>query len=120
MRIGGSKVEKKEVVSLLRYIVAVYPHFELSDDLVTVWIDLMKDVSYTETFEKLKIHCKTNKFPPKPAELLYEEKHNGPTVNGTKQLFERWDEDNKDIAAPEERAESLKEIARILGVRRNS
>jgi len=112
-------VEKKEVVSLLRYIVAVYPHFELSDDLVKVWIDLMRDVSYTETFENLKVHCKTNKFPPKPAELMYEERNSGPTVNGTKHLFKRWDEESKDIAVPEEKAKHLKEIAKILGVRRN-
>lgn len=111
-------MEKKEVVSLLRYIVAVYPHFELSDDLVKVWIDLMKDVPYAETFENLKAHCKTNKFPPKPAELLYEEKSSGPTVYGTKQLFKQWDEENKDIAAPEEREKHLKEIAKILGVKR--
>ncbi|PFW52651.1 hypothetical protein COL13_26300 [Bacillus cereus] len=112
-------MEKKEVVSLLRYIVAVYPHVELSDDLVKVWIELMKDVPYAETFEQLKVHCKTNKFPPKPAELMCEEKNSGPTVNGTKQLFKRWDEENKDIAAPEEKAKRLKEIAKILGVRRN-
>ncbi|MDG1596096.1 replicative helicase loader/inhibitor [Bacillus cereus] len=113
-------MEKKEVVGLLRYIVAVYPHFELSDDLVKVWIDLMKDVSYTETFEKLKVHCKTNKFPPKPAELMYEEKSNGPTVNGTKHLFKQWDEESKDIAAPEEKEKHLNEIAKILGIRRNA
>ncbi|BCC54947.1 replicative helicase loader/inhibitor [Bacillus cereus] len=113
-------MEKKEVVGLLRYIVAVYPHFELSDDLVKVWIDLMKDVSYTETFEKLKVHCKTNKFPPKPAELLYEEKHSGPTLNETKQLFKQWDEESEDIATPEAKAKHLKEIAKLLGIRRGN
>ncbi|EOA3902549.1 replicative helicase loader/inhibitor [Bacillus cytotoxicus] len=113
-------MEKKEVVSLLRYIVAVYPHFELSDDLVKVWIDLMKDAPYAETFENLKVHCKTNKFPPKPAELLHEGKNSGPTVSGTKQLFKQWDEANKDIATSEERSKHLKEIAKLLGIRRGN
>lgn len=111
-------MEQKEVTGLLRYIVAVYPHFELTDDLVKVWIDLMKDVPYEETLAKLKEHCKTNKFPPKPADLLHEEKYSGPTVLGTKQLFKQWDENSKDVAPPEEREKHLKEIAKILGIKR--
>ncbi|MBY0597723.1 replicative helicase loader/inhibitor [Bacillus bingmayongensis] len=81
-------MEKKEVVSLLRYIVAAYPNFELTDERIQVWIDLLEDSSYSKTMEKLKQHCKTKKFPPSVAEILVNETPKNLQMNKLKE----WEE----------------------------
>lgn len=81
-------MESKEVINILRYIVAAYPNFELTDERIKVWIDLMKDGSYEKTMDKLKQHCKTIKFPPSVAEIVVNEM----PVNKQMNKLKEWEE----------------------------
>ncbi|MEH6848596.1 replicative helicase loader/inhibitor [Bacillus pseudomycoides] len=112
---------KKETFELLKAIHELFPIFEVTQTKIDLWTSILVDQEYEEMMKNLSNYAKYNQFPPKPADLLKEDhevKYTGPTVEGTKKMFEKWDADSEDVAAPEEREKHLQEIAKILGVRR--
>jgi hypothetical protein len=112
---------KKETFELLKAIGSLYPIFEVTQMKIDLWTTILSEQEYEEMLKNLSNYAKYNQFPPKPADLLKEDhevKYMGPTVSETKSMFNQWDENSKDVAPPEEREKHLKEIAKILGIKR--
>jgi ribosomal protein L12E/L44/L45/RPP1/RPP2 len=62
----------KQVISILRYIAAAYPNFEVTEERVAVWIEQLSEVDYEAALKKVKKHVALNKFPPSIAEVYVE------------------------------------------------
>ncbi|AQX55924.1 MULTISPECIES: replicative helicase loader/inhibitor [Priestia] len=63
----------KETISILRYIAEAYPHFDITEQRVAVWIEQLKAVNYEKAFAKLKKHVSQCKFPPTISEIYVQE-----------------------------------------------
>lgn len=61
---------KQETVVLLRILRAFWPDVKVTDDLVNGWTWAMEDVSFPVAEDAAKRWIKTQKWFPKPAELL--------------------------------------------------
>jgi hypothetical protein len=61
---------KQETVVLLRILRAFWPDIKVTDDLVNGWTWAMEDVSFPVAEDAAKRWIKTQKWFPKPAELL--------------------------------------------------
>lgn len=112
---------KKETFELLKAIHELFPIFEVTQTKIDLWTTILADQEYEEMMENLSNYAKYNQFPPKPADLLKEDheiKYTGPTVAETKMMFSEWDKNSEAVARPEEREKHLKEIAKILGIKR--
>lgn len=112
---------KKETFELLKAIHELFSMFEVTQMKIDLWTTILSEQKYEEMLKNLSNYAKYNQFPPKPADLLkedHEAKYTGPTVAETKTMFNQWDENSKDVAPPEEREKHLKEIAKILGIKR--
>ncbi|MED1287328.1 replicative helicase loader/inhibitor [Bacillus mycoides] len=114
-------MNKKQTFELLKAISALYPIFEVTQLKIDLWTTTLVEQEYEEMMKNLSNYAKYNQFPPKISDLLKEDhevKYTGPTVAETKTMFSQWDRNSEDIAPPEEREKHLKEIAKILGIKR--
>ncbi|EJC6459520.1 TPA: hypothetical protein O2E65_001645 [Listeria monocytogenes] len=59
-----------ETIELLQLINAVYPQFELTEQKVATWIELLKDGHFQKSKEALLTYIKNKKFPPTIADFL--------------------------------------------------
>lgn len=58
-------------------VVTAYPTVELTDEMVTLWEQMLHDVTYESAQRSLTQHIKTSKWPPTIAEI----RANTSTVN---------------------------------------
>lgn len=62
-------MDKKHVFKILNTINAAYARFDVTDERLMLWAEMMKDMDYDKVNARLKQHIKVNKFPPSVAEI---------------------------------------------------
>ncbi|OKL37018.1 replicative helicase loader/inhibitor [Domibacillus mangrovi] len=63
----------EQVEQILNTINAAYARFEVTDERMVLWTELLQDMDYEKVNYRLKQHIKNNKFPPSIAEIsVYE------------------------------------------------
>lgn len=59
------------MISLMKFVSLVYQNFEVNDPAkIQVWEMLLKDEDYNAVQQMAVNHCKSEKFPPVPADLI--------------------------------------------------
>ncbi|WP_413373243.1 hypothetical protein [Paenibacillus taichungensis] len=101
-------MERADVISLMKFISLVYQNFEVNDPAkIQVWEMLLKDEDYNDVQRMAVDHCKTEKFPPVPADLI--PKKHSMTVYDHQQLereqdlieLQEYHENNKTVPMPD-------------------
>lgn len=82
---------QQETLSILRYIVAAYSKFEITEDRIIVWSEMLKDSSFQQSLAKVKKHVQDHKFPPSIAEIIAREE----PKDEMQQKFKQWEEEAK-------------------------
>lgn len=62
-------MDKRETVQLFSLISNVYDHFEVTEEKVALWHDLLRDQDARKVYEKAREHFNKEKFPPTVAQL---------------------------------------------------
>lgn len=62
-------VTKADVLELFKLIKSVYPTFEVTQNKIDIWANVMKDMDFDRVTVRAKEHIATNKFPPTIAEI---------------------------------------------------
>ncbi|WP_046178832.1 replicative helicase loader/inhibitor [Domibacillus tundrae] len=62
-------MEIEQVEQILNTINAAYSRFEVTDDRLMLWSEMLLDMDYDKVNARLKQHIKANKFPPSVAEI---------------------------------------------------
>ncbi|CEI81266.1 Loader and inhibitor of phage G40P [Oceanobacillus oncorhynchi] len=77
---------KAEVLELFKLIKSIYPNFEVTQEKIDMWADVMKGMDFDRVMARAKEHVTTNKFPPTIAEISAY----APEKNEHLEKFERW------------------------------
>lgn len=54
-------------------VCAAYPTVELSEEQVTLWQEMLKDISFQAGMDNLKEHIRSNRFPPTIADIIQQQ-----------------------------------------------
>jgi len=68
---------KKETFQILKLIQQFYERFEINQDKIDAWHDVLQAEDFNAVYSILKSVVKTNKFPPTIAEILPTKQLNG-------------------------------------------
>ncbi len=60
---------KSEVFEILHTINAAYSRFEVTDDRVVLWSEMLQGMDFEKVMNRLKQHIKERPFPPTIAEI---------------------------------------------------
>lgn len=58
-----------EVFEILHTINAAYARFELTDDRILLWNEMLQPMNFEKVMARLKAHIKQKPFPPSIAEI---------------------------------------------------
>lgn len=58
-----------QAVTILEYISAAYPRFEITEKRVEIWVEQLANMPYEKVLARLKQHIKEKPFPPSVAEI---------------------------------------------------
>jgi hypothetical protein len=117
-------MNKKEVATLLKTISTYYgSKFKVDDPQGTLnaWHKILSDYEFSEIEQNLTEYVKNNKFPPAVADIITIESGVNkavPTYDETRAMFEKWENDKKEIASKEVAEKALSNIRDILGIKR--
>ncbi|MEM1505956.1 replicative helicase loader/inhibitor [Domibacillus sp. 8LH] len=71
-------MDKQQVFKILHTINTAYSRFEVTDDRVILWSEMLQEMDFDKVNARLRQHIKDNKFPPSIAEIsVYERPKNG-------------------------------------------
>ena len=62
-------MKEAEVLKLLSVMVTAYPMVQLSDEMITLWTNMLVDVEYNTAAVNLAQHIKSSKYAPSIAEV---------------------------------------------------
>ncbi|WP_370874777.1 replicative helicase loader/inhibitor [Paenibacillus tundrae] len=62
-------MDNQQVLSILAVVVTAYPTVELTDEMATLWEQMLSDVTFESAQRSLKQHIKTSKWPPTIADI---------------------------------------------------
>ncbi|AYK68027.1 replicative helicase loader/inhibitor [Bacillus velezensis] len=114
---------KKQTFEIMALIKQYFEHFEITQDKVDSWHELLHDADFEQVRGNLIRFCKRSKFPPKVADLLNEKNLIVDRINAIPSI-----EETKNylasLSAPVEQTEeerasiekSKAEIRKILGI----
>jgi len=85
------RMKAEETIRILQYIAAAYPNFEITEDRLTVWTDMLKDSSYPKSLAKVKEYIRNHKFAPSIAEVIAPIEQ----TNDMADKFKQWEEEAK-------------------------
>ena len=60
---------REQVKSLFRFLVSIYPNFEVSTEKIDTWTAVMKDMDYERVMARARQYVQEHKFPPTIAEI---------------------------------------------------
>lgn len=63
-----------QVISILRKIRTAYSKFEINEEVIQLWIELLVNMPYEKVLDNLNNHIKTNPYAPNVAQIAAEEK----------------------------------------------
>lgn len=99
---------REQVKSLFRFLVSVYPNFEVSTEKIDTWTAVMKDMDYDRVMAKARAHAQENKFPPTIAEISAY----APKKNDTFEKMRKWEEEASRV--PQHVKDNFKRQIKIL------
>ncbi|MCY7947336.1 replicative helicase loader/inhibitor [Bacillus atrophaeus] len=114
---------KKQTFEIMALIKQYFEHFEITQNKVDSWHELLQDADYEQVRNTLINFCKRSKFPPKVADLLnakpatVDRMNAIPSVEETKEYLAKMAAPNE--LTDQERAsieKSKAEIRRMLGI----
>lgn len=110
---NSTSMTKREVFSLLEKIKEVYPHFEITQSVIDIWSEILKDANYNRSYKRFVAYAGENEFPPKPADI----KAVAPKPNETLGLRDKWRKEAAEVPqeTKDEFARRLEELSRKLG-----
>ncbi|MFC5773711.1 replicative helicase loader/inhibitor [Ectobacillus antri] len=79
----------QQVMSILKYIGAAYPNFEVTEDSMDVWMEMLQDSSFEGSLSRVKEHIRQHRFPPSIAEVIVKEGRNNEVFD----KFRKWKEE---------------------------
>ncbi|WP_339205273.1 replicative helicase loader/inhibitor [Bacillus sp. PS11(2022)] len=114
---------KKQTFEIMSLIKQYFEHFEITQQKIDSWHELLQEAEYEEVRRNLINFCRLNKFPPKVADLLNAKPATVDRVNAIPSVEETKEYLAK-MAAPAELTEqerasiekSKAEIRRMLGI----
>jgi len=62
-------VTKADVLELFKLIKSIYPTFEVTQEKIDIWANVMKKMDYERVIVRAREHFAENKFPPTIAEI---------------------------------------------------
>lgn len=105
---------KAEVLELFKLIKSIYPNFEVTQEKIDMWADVMKGMDFDRVMSRAKEHVTTNKFPPTIAEISAY----APEKNNHLEKFEQWKREAKQV--PESKKQAFrKEVQRLIEAKSN-
>ncbi|MED0665742.1 replicative helicase loader/inhibitor [Bacillus badius] len=70
-------MDKQQVFQILQTINAAYARFEVTDERLILWSEMLQGMDYSKVNARLKQHIKENRFPPSISEIsVYEQPAN--------------------------------------------
>ena len=63
-------MSKQELLKLFYIIKQAHQMFSISDDKISVWLDLLEETTYEEAHANLRHHLKSSSRMPAPADLI--------------------------------------------------
>lgn len=63
-------MNKKDVVELFKFLNAVYPKFEVTQEKLNAWAPLFTDQDFDEVMKKAQDHAMESRFVPTISELV--------------------------------------------------
>ncbi|KOP81317.1 hypothetical protein AMS60_01685 [Bacillus sp. FJAT-21945] len=85
-------MDKKELIQVLATIESVYPQFKISDEMVFMWLRVMKEMDFTLVMQKLTAHIAKHPFPPVLAEITVFQERENHFLQQTKQ----WEQEGRE------------------------
>ncbi|WP_025727743.1 replicative helicase loader/inhibitor [Heyndrickxia ginsengihumi] len=79
-------MKEEEVFQILHTINAAYSRFEVTDDRIILWNEMLIDMNFEKVMSRLKAHIREKPFPPTIAEITVHE----PPRNEFLEEFEIW------------------------------
>ncbi|GEN30264.1 hypothetical protein HNQ35_000032 [Cerasibacillus quisquiliarum] len=62
-------MNREQVKQLFKFLVSIYPNFEVSSHKLDVWTRMMKDMDFNRVMAKAETYVTENRFPPTIADL---------------------------------------------------
>lgn len=85
-------MEQKEVIHILTIIESVYPQFKINDEMVLMWLKLLKEMDFNLVMERLTAHMTKHPFPPVISEIAAFQK----TENVFLQRVKQWEKEGRE------------------------
>jgi len=79
-------VTKADILKLFKFLHAIYPNFEVTQEKIDAWSLVMKDMDFDRVMARAKEHSQENKFPPTISEIAAY----APPENETLKQMEQW------------------------------
>jgi hypothetical protein len=95
-------MNKEQVFEILSHIKLFYERFEVTQEKLNAWHNILEDEDFNAVYSILKGVVKTNKFPPTIAEILPSKQLNGVmSVEKTKEHLDKLKRDEEEMAQGE-------------------
>ncbi|WP_313798975.1 replicative helicase loader/inhibitor [Cytobacillus sp.] len=85
-------MDKKDVIQVLAAIESMYPQFKISDEMVLMWLRVMKEMDFQLVMQKLTTHIAKHPFPPVLAEIAGFQERENQFLQQTKQ----WEQEGRE------------------------
>lgn len=83
-------MNKEKVLELFKFLVAVYPNFEVTQDKINIWSNLLKGQNPAVIMKHAERYALDNRFPPSVSDLR--EKNIDSNNNDFLKRLEDWEE----------------------------
>lgn len=90
-----------QILKILKTINSAYSRFDVTDDRIALWGDMLKDMDFNKVMHRLKTHIKDKPFPPSISEIsVYET-----PKNEFLEKYRRWQLEGAERIAKQRRDE---------------
>lgn len=110
---------KKETFAILTEIKSYWDRFEIDQDRIDKWHQLLQDYDFTEIMNNLNEYVKTNRFAPSISDLIKVPERRDraiPNNQETKDMLASWEKETANKIPEKEADEHLANIRKLLGI----